>query len=140
MKKNLSKVVEQRPSELGVDKTEMERRESSLNQHAAEAEIIKVQKNFDRNKRILITGVNSLVGHGLFEQMRNDHLVIHQAKKADKFMGTLIQKDESTVPVPSSSITVLDIKKKPKTFAKSVLRSDKIIIDLLSGTDLEEAE
>ena len=78
MKKNLSKVVEQRPSELGVDKTEMERRESSLNQHAAEAEIIKVQKNFDRNKRILITGVNSLVGHGLFEQMRNDHLVIHQ--------------------------------------------------------------
>ena len=55
-------------------------------------------------------------------------------------MGTLIQKDENTVPVPSSSINVLDIKKKPKTFAKSVLRSDKIIIDLLSGTDLEEAE
>ena len=55
-------------------------------------------------------------------------------------MGTLIQRDEKAVPVPSSSVVVLDIKKKPKTFAKSVLRSDKVVIDLLSGTDLEEAE
>jgi hypothetical protein len=55
-------------------------------------------------------------------------------------MGTIIQRDEQAVPVPSSSIVVLDIKKKPKTFAKSVLRSDRVIIDLLSGTDLEEAE
>ena len=61
-------------------------------------------------------------------------------RKADKFMGTMIQRDEKAVPLPSSSIVMLDIKKKPKTFAKSVLRADRVIIDLLSGTDLEEAE
>lgn len=35
---------------------------------------------------------------------------------------------------------VLDVKTKPKTFAKNVINSDIIIVDLLSGTDFEEAE
>lgn len=47
----------------------------------------KVKKD---RKRIMVTGVNSLVGHSLFEQMRNDHLNIYSGKKAHKFTGTLI--------------------------------------------------
>ena len=72
--------------------------------------------------------------------MRNDHLHIHSGKKPHKFTGTLIQMDKDTVPVPATSIKVLDPKKKPKTFGRSVIKSDIIIIDLLSGGDLEEAE
>ena len=97
----------------------------------------KVKKD---RKRIMVTGVNSLVGHSLFEQMRNDHLNIYSGKKAHKFTGTLIQADKETVPVPSTSIKILDHKKKPKTFGRSVVKSDVIIIDLLSGADYEEAE
>ena len=88
-----------KPSELQVQKaetikgkTEFEKRESpSIDQDQSyEHGVTKAQRD---HKRVLITGVNSLVGHGLFEQMRNDHLVIHENRKADKFMGTLIQKD-----------------------------------------------
>ena len=42
--------------------------------------------------------------------------------------------------MPSESIKVLDVKKKPRTFAKNVISSDIIIIDILSGTDFEDAE
>ena len=42
--------------------------------------------------------------------------------------------------MPSESIRVLDVKKKPRTFAKNVISSDIIIIDILSGTDFEDAE
>ena len=68
MNKKVTK-LETRPSELGVDKPEVDRRESSLNHHAGDAEITKVQKNSnsDKHKRIIISGINSLVGHGLFE-------------------------------------------------------------------------
>lgn len=44
------------------------------------------------------------------------------------------------MPVPSNKIHMLDMKAKPKTFTKAVLTSDVIIIDLLSGTDYDEAE
>lgn len=88
----------------------------------------------------MITGANSLVGHSLFEQMRNDHLHIHSGKKPHKFVGTFIQAEKETTPLPSTSIKPLDYKKKPKSFGKSVIRSDIIIVDLLSGADLDEAE
>ena len=91
-------------------------------------------------KRILVTGVNSLVGHSLFEQMRNDHLHIHSGKKPHKFAGTMIESDKDTVPSPATSIKCLDCKKKPKTFGRSIVKSDVIIVDLLSGSDLDEAE
>ena len=52
----------------------------------------------------------------------------------------MIKKDEASTPMPSDSIRVLDCKKKPKTFTKNVITSDILIIDLLSGTDYEEAE
>ena len=44
------------------------------------------------------------------------------------------------MPSPSASIKILDFKKKPKTFGKTVVKSDILIVDLLSGSDLEEAE
>lgn len=91
-------------------------------------------------KRIFITGANSLVGHSLFEQMRNDHIVLHTGAKAHRFVSTVVKKDEASTPMPSDSIRILDVWKKPKTFTKNVLMSDIIIIDLQSGTDLEEAE
>lgn len=91
-------------------------------------------------KRILITGANSLLGHSLFEQMRNDHITIHTGAKANKFVSTIIKKDEASTPLPSETIRVLDVRKKPKNFTKNVLLSDILIIDLQSGTDLEEAE
>ena len=52
-------------------------------------------------KRILITGCNSLVGHSLFQQMRNDDIMIKTGGKAHEFLGTVITKDEKTTPVPS---------------------------------------
>jgi hypothetical protein len=52
----------------------------------------------------------------------------------------VIQKDASTVPIPSDSITLLEMVAKPKTFTKGVLTSDIIVLDLMSGTDPAEAE
>lgn len=34
-----------------------------------------------QNKRILITSINALLGHQLFELMRNDHLCIEDKEK-----------------------------------------------------------
>lgn len=76
----------------------------------------------------------------MFELLRNDHLAINNTIKSHKFISTLIKKDEASTPLPSDSIRVLDVKKKPKTFTKNVIMSDILIIDLLSGTDMEEAE
>ena len=41
-------------------------------------------------KRIFISGVNSLVGHALFEMLRNDHTSLKTGKKSNKFSGTMI--------------------------------------------------
>lgn len=91
-------------------------------------------------KRILLTGCNSLVGHSLFQQMRNDDIMVKTGGKAHEFLGTLVQRDADFVPVPSESINLLNMKSKPKTFTKGVLTSDIIVIDLMSGTDQAEAE
>lgn len=67
--------------------------------------------------------------------------MINSKGKPHKFLATVIAQHEQTVPVPSPhAVTILDVAKKPKTFAKGVLTSDTIIIDLLSGVDLDEAE
>ena len=95
--------IANKPSEIEIEKPELGKSESGLNQ-SYETSNAKEAKAPSDHKRILITGINSLVGHGLFEQMRNDHELIGSNKKADKFMGTLIQKDEKAVPVPSSSV------------------------------------
>ena len=91
-------------------------------------------------KRIFISGVNSLVGHALFEMMRNDHTSLRTGKKSNKFSGTMILRDADIVPSPNEQIKLLDSQRKPKTFGKTLLSSDCVVLDLLSGTDLDEAE
>jgi hypothetical protein len=53
----------------------------------------KITKADKDRRRILITGCNSLVGHQLFDQMRNDHLMVKTGGKAHEFLGTLVQRD-----------------------------------------------
>lgn len=72
--------------------------------------------------------------------MRNDHEAVRDGKKSNKFSGTLIKKDAGTVPSPNEQIKIVDGQRKPKTFGKSICGADSIIIDLVSGTDLDEAE
>ncbi len=63
--------------------------------------------------------------------MRNDDIVNN---KPHEFLGTIVEKDQDFVPIPSSTIKVINMKTHPKTFAKAVFTSDIIVIDLLSGT------
>ena len=109
-------------------------REGSLRQPA-----MQMPKPKER-KRIFLSGVNSLIGHALFESMRNDHQAVRNGKKCHKFAGTMIQKDAAIVPSPNELIKIIDHQKKPKTFGKSVISADHVVIDLVSGTDLDEAE
>lgn len=97
-------------------------------------------KGGKERQRIFISSVNSLVGHALFESMRNDHLALRTGKKAHKFSGTVNQRDAASTPVPSDSIKILDCKRKPKSFGKAVIGADTVVVDLLSGCDLAEAE
>jgi len=56
-------------------------------------------------------------------------------------LATIQNHDAETVPIPSKSMVILDHARKPKTFAKGVLTSDIIILDLMhSSADLQEAE
>lgn len=73
------------------------------------------------NKRILITSINGLLGHCLFETMRNDHLTIKNGEKAHRFLGTLNPNPSGGMITPSPSETavkIIDSKLKPKTFDK----------------------
>jgi hypothetical protein len=90
--------------------------------------------------RIFISGVNSLIGHSIFEELRNDHIAIHTGEIPHKFLGTVNYSELDTVPVPSSSIKVLNSKSKPRTFRKQILNSDVFILDLLSSDNIDEAE
>lgn len=72
--------------------------------------------------------------------MRNDDKMLKTGGKPHEFLGTLIEKDESVVPVPAECIHILNMQQKPKTFTKGVVTSDIIVIDLLSGSDPTEAE
>ena len=72
--------------------------------------------------------------------MRNDHEAVRDGKKSNKFSGTLIKKDAATVPSPNEQIKIIDSQRKPKTFGKAIISADCVVIDLMSGTDLDEAE
>jgi hypothetical protein len=72
--------------------------------------------------------------------MRNDDVMIKSGGKPHEFLGTLVQRDASVVPVPADCIHILNMQTKPKTFTKGVLTSDIIVIDLLSGADPTESE
>lgn len=91
--------------------------------------------------RIFISGVNSLTGHSLFEEMRNDHIAIHSGETPHKFFGSVNEKDLQSVPVPSTTIKVLNSKTKPKSFTKLVSKCDIMILDLMAPScDCGEAE
>lgn len=101
--------------------------------------------DYKESKRILITNVNGLLGHSLFETMRNDHITIHSngEKTPHRFLGTFNNSSAGGIvnPSPSDSIKLLDSKSKPKTFTKQVRGSDVIILDVSQlNTDYEEAE
>lgn len=101
--------------------------------------------NFAENKRILITNVNGLLGHQLFEQMRNDHITIHKndGSVPHRFLGTLNDSVSGgmVTPCPSDTIKILDHKSKPKTFAKQVKEADYIVLDISQlNCRSEEAE
>jgi len=51
----------------------------------------------EQGKRIMITGINSLIGHSLFEEMRNDHIAIHSGEKPHRFLGTLSAKGNDKI-------------------------------------------
>ena len=74
--------------------------------------------NLGRGYRIFMNGINSLLGHSIFEELRNDHIAIHTGENPHKFFGTLNTRDAETVPVPSASIKILNNKSKPRTFKK----------------------
>ncbi len=94
-----------------------------------------------KGQRVFISGVNSLVGHSLFEELRNDHIAIHTGETPHKFFGTVNAREAESVPVPSGSIKILNCKSKPRTFRKQVARCNLFILDLMAnGCDLEEAE
>jgi len=75
-----------------------------------------------QSKRILITSVNGLLGHSLFELMRNDHITIHSNGEdtPHRFLGTLNASPAGGMVnvSPSDTIKLLDSQAKPKTFAK----------------------
>lgn len=70
----------------------------------------------NRSHRIFINSVNSLIGHSLFEELRNDHIAIHSGETPNKFFGTLNENEQ--VSVPSASIKILNSKTKPRSFRK----------------------
>lgn len=78
--------------------------------------------DLEQNKRILITNVNGLLGHSLFESMRNDHITIKSdgSKQPHRFLGTLNMSNPGgmVTPSPSDTIKILDSKNKANTFAK----------------------
>ena len=114
-------------------------RQTTVNATALRTGGIAIPKPKQR-KRIFISGVNSLIGHAVFEQMRNDHMALRTGKKYNKFSGTIISKDAESVPCPNDQIKILDAQRKPKNFGKTIIGADIVIVDLVSGTDLEEAD
>jgi hypothetical protein len=46
---------------------------------------------------------------------------------------TVNPRDAANVPLPSSSMKVLSLKNKPKTFRKQVASCDALVVDLLSS-------
>lgn len=45
--------------------------------------------NLGKGHRIFINGINSLIGHSIFEELRNDHIAIHTGETPHRFFGTI---------------------------------------------------
>tara|TARA_B110000285_G_C14701280_1_gene413550 strand:+ start:87 stop:578 length:492 start_codon:yes stop_codon:yes gene_type:complete len=94
------------------------------------------------NKRILITSINGLLGHSLFELMRNDHVCIEdESKQPHRFLGTVNPNQAAgmTTPVPSETVKIIETAK-PKNFVKQVRGADYIVLDVSQfSSSLDEA-
>lgn len=89
--------------------------------------------------------MNGLLGHSLFERMRNDHIAIHSEgeESAHRFLGTLNATPTGGMlnACPSEAIKVLEPSKKPKTFCKQVRNADFIVLDISQfSANLDEAQ
>jgi hypothetical protein len=98
-----------------------------------------------KGKRIFISSANSLLGHSLFDELRNDHIAIQRdaTEESHKFFASLNPKEAATVPLPSSTIRVLNHRTKPKMFKKKLPTCDWLIMDMLSAAlsgTLDEVE
>lgn len=89
--------------------------------------------------------MNGLLGHSLFESMRNDHIAIKDEgkKQPHRFLGTINTNNPGgmVTPSPSETIKILDSKNKVNTFSKQVRGADIIILDISQfDCDLDEAQ
>lgn len=90
-----------------------------------------------------MNGINSLIGHSIFEELRNDHLAIHTGEPANIFYATVNrhQLGDEELSLHTESIKYLDFHRKPRAFKKYVQECNVFVIDLLSsGVDLAEVE
>ena len=94
------------------------------------------------NKRIFISSINGLLGHSLFELMRNDDVCIEdESKQPHRFIGTVNPNQAAgmTTPVPSETVKIIDISK-PKNFVKQVRGADFLVLDVSQfSASLDEA-
>ena len=88
-----------------------------------------------------MTSINGLLGHSIFELMRNDHICIEQGSEPHRFIGTLNQNPACGMVTKSPSETVKIIEtSKPKNFVKQVRGADYIVLDISQFTcSLDEA-
>eukprot|EP00347_Sterkiella_histriomuscorum_P003365 403364574 len=95
-------------------------------------------------KKIYINGINTLVGHSIFEELRNDHIAIHTGEVPNIFYASINKKQQSCdrVPVtPTETIKILDFQNKPRSFKKHVQDCDIFVLDILTpGTDMSEID
>lgn len=96
--------------------------------------------------RVFLSGANSLLGHALFDELRNDHIAIQpDAEEMEhKFFVSLNQRDAQSIPVPSPpTMRVVNFRTKPKMFKKKISTCDLFILDMLQASlngSLDEVE
>ncbi len=86
--------------------------------------------------RYFLSGANSLLGHSLFEELRNDHIAIQadSQEEAHRFYVTVNQKDANSIALPSATaMKVLNSRTKPRTFKKKILTCDLLVMDMLGA-------
>ncbi|CDW80676.1 dpy-30 motif family protein [Stylonychia lemnae] len=91
-----------------------------------------------------MNGINTLIGHSVFEEIRNDHITIYSGEQSNMFYGTINQKQiaSDSIPfAPTNTIRIIDYQNKPRSFKKIVQKCDVFIIDILTaGVDFNEID
>lgn len=82
-----------------------------------------------------MNGINSLVGHTIFEEIRNDNISVNLNEAPNLFFSSINHYLLPTNAVPESplgTIKILDFVSKPKAYKKAISECDTFIIDLVS--------